>query len=94
MVLFEGLLGLGFLSLLVPVLAKYAKIKKHAKKAFNWIAGAGISFILATAFNYKVVSFWMYAGKISTWLQQLFEFIGWIFLLVGSIWAMVELAKK
>lgn len=94
MVLFEGLLGLGLMCLLVPLLAEYGKFRKRAEKAFNWIAGGGISFILAVAFNYQVVSFWTYAGQISVWLQQLFEFIGWIFVIVGAIWAMAELAKK
>ncbi|MCD6368037.1 MAG: hypothetical protein J7L45_03050 [Candidatus Aenigmarchaeota archaeon] len=80
--------------LLVPVLAEYGKFRKISEKAFNWIAGGGISFILAVAFNSQVVSFWTYAGQISTYLQQLFEFIGWIFVLVGSILALVDLTKK
>jgi len=78
--------------LLVPVLAEYGKFRKTAEKAFNWIAGGGISFILAEAFG---LSFWTtYAGQIGTWLQLLFEFIGWIFVLVGVLWALTEMAKK
>ena len=91
MVLFEGLLWVGFVCLLVPVLAEYGKIKKIAAKAFNWIAGGGLSFILATTFT---LSFWTYAPKIAELLGQLFEFIGWVLVLVGSLWAIMELLQK
>ena len=77
--------------LIAPVFAEYAKIRKKAERAFNWIAAGGVSFILAAAFT---LSFWTYAGQVGLWLQYLFEFIGWIYVLIGALLALVEFAKK
>jgi len=85
-------LYLGVVCLLVPVFAEYAKIRKNAEKAFNWIAIAGISFILATAFG---ITLWTtYIPQLAQYGMWLFEFIGWIFILIGSVLAIVAFMKK
>ncbi len=71
-------------TLLAPVFAEYAKIRTKAEKQFNFIAAAGIFFLLAIAFN---ASFFALAGDAATWGLYLFEFLGWLFLLIGVLWA-------
>lgn len=71
-------------TLLAPVFAEYAKIRTKAEKQFNFIAAAGIFFLLAIAFN---ASFLSMAGGAEIYGMYLFEFLGWIFLLVGVLWA-------
>ena len=70
--------------LLAPVFAEYAKIRVKAEKQFNFIAAGGIFFLLAIAFN---ASFLSMAGGAAVYGIYLFEFLGWIFLLVGALWA-------
>ena len=83
---------LGVICLLVPVFAEYAKIRKNAEKAFNWIAIAGVSFILATSFG---ITIWAtYIPALSLYGAMLFEFIGWAFVLIGSLLAITTLMKK
>lgn len=83
---------LGVVCLLVPVFAEYAKIRKNAEKAFNWIAVAGISFVLATAFSVTLLT--TYIPMLATYGSLLFEFIGWIFVLIGALLAIVTFMKK
>ncbi len=71
-------------TLLAPVFAEYAKIRVKAERQFNFIAAAGIFFLLALAFN---ASFLALAGGAGIYGLYLFEFLGWIFLLVGVLWA-------
>lgn len=71
-------------TLLAPVFAEYAKIRMKAEKQFNFIAAAGIFFLLAIAFN---ASFLTLAGGAAIYGVYLFEFLGWLFLLVGVLWA-------
>ncbi|UCG95044.1 MAG: hypothetical protein JSV92_03295 [archaeon] len=84
---------LALVCLIAPVFAEYAKIRKKAEKAFNWIAVAGVSFVLATAFS---IAFWTEMGiaNIAMYGAWLFQFIGWIFVLFGAILAIVTLMKK
>ena len=83
---------LGVVCLLVPVFAEYAKIRKNAEKAFNWIAVAGVSFILAAAFG---VTLWTtYIPMLANYGTMLFEFVGWVFVLIGALMAITTLMKK
>ncbi len=72
-------------TLLAPVFAEYAKIRVKAEKQFNFIAAAGIFFLLALGFNASF--FTALAGGAEVWGMYLFEFLGWLFLLVGVLWA-------
>ena len=71
-------------TLLAPVFAEYAKIRSKAERQFNFIASAGIFFLLALAFN---ASFLTIAGGAAIYGLYIFECLGWLFLLVGVIWA-------
>ena len=71
-------------TLLAPVFAEYAKIRSKAERQFNFIAAAGIFFLLALAFN---ASFLAIAGGAAVYGLYIFEFLGWLFLLIGVLWA-------
>ena len=72
-------------TLLAPVFAEYAKIRVKAERQFNFIAAAGIFFLLSIGFT---ATFFMdLAGTAYLYGVYLFEFLGWLFLLVGVLWA-------
>ncbi len=88
----ESMLYLGIACMLVPVFAEYAKIRKNAEKAFNWIAVAGVSFILSAAFG---IALWTtYIPQLATYGAMVFQFVGWIFVLVGALLAITTMIKK
>jgi len=77
--------------LIAPVFAEYAKIRTKVERPFNFIAAAGIFFLLAIAFN---ASFFVaFAGGVEAFGMYLFEFLGWLFLLIGVLWAALGLMK-
>lgn len=84
---------LALVCLIAPVFAEYAKIRKKAEKAFNWIAVAGVSFILATTFG---ITFWSQIGIANLALNAgyIFEFVGWLFVLIGALLAIAAFLKK
>ncbi|MBN2102199.1 MAG: hypothetical protein JW716_05000 [Candidatus Aenigmarchaeota archaeon] len=85
------LLWLAFFALLVPVLAEYGKIKGLAKP-LGFIAGSGLFFLLAAGFE---TSLWMmYAAAYGPLGSALFQFLGWILLLVGALWGVVTLLQN
>ena len=77
--------------LLAPVFAEYAKIRAKTSKAFNFIAGAGVLTLLAVSFG--VFNGISGAESVATYGGLLFEFIAWIFVLVGALWAALDLTK-
>ena len=81
---------LAIATLLAPVFAEYAKIRSKVEKQFNFIAGAGIFFLLAAGFG---LSFFDLAGGAAVYGVYLFEFLGWLFLLIGVLWAALGLMK-
>lgn len=85
----------GLVCLLAPAIAKYAGISKKAKKGYGWITIAGLLFILAGAFDVATVTFWATSGlgEVAGWGLQLFQIIGWIFILVGVLSALFETFK-
>lgn len=95
--LLEGLAGLGVASLLVVALAEWGKFRVKAEKGFNWIGLAGVWFLFAGAIEVASVS----AGampNIATYLGvgvtssvfAIFQIIGWIFALIGTLFAAYE----
>lgn len=78
-------------TLLAPVFAEYAKIRTRVERPFNFIAGAGIFFLLAMGF--QVSLFTDMVGAASVYGVYLFEFLGWLFLLIGVLWAALGLMK-
>jgi hypothetical protein len=75
--------------LLAPAIAQFAGTRKKAERGYNWLAIGGLMFILAAAFG---IDFWTLAKltDISGWGSQLFQIIGWIFVLAGVLSALFE----
>lgn len=90
---FEGVIGLGIACLLAPVFAEYAKIRETAEKAFSMIAGAGVLFILAVSFNVTTV-FSANAPQFASMGSIVFQFVGWILVLIGAIVAAYRLTVE
>lgn len=83
---------LGLVFLLAPVFAEYANLKEKTGTAFGWIAGAGLMFLLASAFKN---TFWgAVSVQASYWGALIFQFIGWIFAFIGTIWAAYLITKE
>jgi hypothetical protein len=92
MVIFGGLLDLVLLVFLILVFAEYTKLRSKYDKAFKFIAGAALLFLLAFSFGLSV---WVdMVGMSAMYGMYLFEIIGWIFLLVGTLWGAVEMVKN
>ena len=81
---------LGIAFLLAAVFAEYLKFRNIAKKGFNWLILAGVFFIFAGTFPISM-SLGGYLGT-SVWngLAQLFEILGWLFALVGTLFVVYE----
>jgi len=90
MAIFGGLLDLGIAFLLAAALAEYLKFRNVAKKGFNWIIVAGVFFLFAGTFS-TATALGSYLGT-SVWngLAQLFEILGWLFGLVGTLFIVYE----
>jgi len=90
MAVFGGLVDLGIAFLVAAVLAEYLKFRNIAKKGFNWIILAGIFFLFAGTFPIAT-ALGGYLGK-SVWdgLAHLFEILGWLFALVGTLFVVYE----
>ena len=90
MAIFGGLVDLGIAFLLATVFAEYLKFRNVAKKGFNWLTLAGIFFIFAGTFPIAT-SLGGYLGT-SVWngLTQVFEILGWLFALVGTLFVVYE----
>ena len=87
---FEQVLWLGLAFLLAPVFAEWAKLRHKAEKGFNWFAVAG-AFILFSAVFSGVPS--LSAGGVLAVvapLGQVFEIIGFLFALIGTIFIAYE----
>ncbi|MEM5801830.1 MAG: hypothetical protein QXQ18_00360 [Candidatus Aenigmatarchaeota archaeon] len=85
MAVFGGLVDLGVAILLVAALAEYFKFRGKADKGFSWLAVSGVFFVFAGTFG-TATTLGSYIGS-AAWggLGQLFEVLGWLFALVGTI---------
>jgi hypothetical protein len=72
-------------TLLAPVFAEYAKIRSKAERQFNFIAAAGVFFLVSIAFTASL--FTNLVGASYIFGVYIFEFLGWLFLIVGAVWA-------
>jgi hypothetical protein len=86
---FEGLVGLGIACLLAPAIAQFAGTRKKAERGYNWIAIGGLMFLLAATFS---IELWTLTKltEISRVGSQIFQTIGWIFVLIGVLSALIE----
>ena len=76
--------------LLAPVFAEFAKIRTKATRAFSMIAASGVLFLLAAGFNVFIGI----EATVAYYGAMLFDVIGFIFLLVGAVWAALILMQK
>ena len=90
MPIFGGLIDLGIAFLLAAVFAEYLKFRNVAKKGFNWIILAGILFLFAGTFPIASSLSGYLGVQVWTGLAQLFEILGWIIALVGTLFIFYE----
>ncbi len=85
MAVFGGLVDLGVALLLAVALAEYFKFRSKADKGFSWLAVSGVFFVFAGSFG-VATTLGSYVGA-QAWssIGQLFEVLGWIFALVGTV---------
>lgn len=88
------LIWLGVICFLVPALAEYAGIRKKSVRGFNWIAIAGLMFLLAALFSSATLTFWENFVTVALYGFKLFQIIGWIFALAGTIIVTLDFLKK
>jgi hypothetical protein len=86
---FEGLVGLGIACLLAPAIAQFAGTRKKAERGYNWIAIGGLMFLLAATFSIELWTLTKLTG-VSGVGSQIFQTIGWIFVLIGVLSALIE----
>ncbi|MCX6815096.1 MAG: hypothetical protein NTY20_05615 [Candidatus Aenigmarchaeota archaeon] len=78
--------------LLAPVFAEFAKIRTKATRAFSMIAASGVLFLLAMGFS--VFAAMESTTALAFYGAMLFDVVGFIFLLVGAVWAAITLMQK
>ena len=97
--LLEGMAGLGIGFLLVVALAEWGKFRNKAEKGFNWIGLAGVWFLFAGAIQLAIMlgadsatpTVATYIGGATAGAAfAIFQVIGWIFALIGTLFAAYE----
>lgn len=76
---------------MIVVFAEYGNVRKRAERGFGFLAAGGLLFFLAATFNLEVLKTVTVQGAL--YGQYLFQVIGWIFIIVGVVWASVDLSK-
>ncbi|MCD6381592.1 MAG: hypothetical protein J7L43_01265 [Candidatus Aenigmarchaeota archaeon] len=80
--------------LIALVFIHYIALDKKIKKAFTWMTAGAISFVLAGVFEKTpFVAEYVTQNGINYGLG-LFAVIGWILVLVGSLWTMYQLIAE
>lgn len=92
--LFEGVVGLGLALLTGLALAEWGKFRNKAEKGFNLLALGGVWFLFSGATSVAAGSggFPSVASLASqlTAVSDIFGIIGWIFALIGTLFAAYE----
>jgi hypothetical protein len=88
-----SLLGFVLGLLLAIVFIRYSGYLPHVKKAVGFIAGGVMFYIIdlawtMTAFASKIPS------DILAWLSFVWQLVAFILIIIGGIWAAVELVSK
>lgn len=91
MVVFGGHLDWVMVIFLVLVFAEYTKVRAKSAKGFGLIGGAAVLFLLAGSFG--ALGFMQLMASTAVWGQYLFEVIGFIFLLIGTILVAIDWTK-
>ncbi len=89
MIMMYETIVLAFAALIAPVFARYAGYELR-RKPFELVGTSGLFFLLSVAFGVLPVT--QFASLISLWnfLGIISYFIGWICMLVGTIWELVD----
>jgi hypothetical protein len=88
--LLEGLAGLGVAFLLAVALAEWAKFRTKAERGFNWIALAGVWFLFAGSMAVATTLGGYVGAGTAGGIAAIFEIVGWIFALIGTLFAAYE----
>ena len=80
---------LAFIALITPVFGKYAGYELR-RKPFECLGVSGLFFLLTVAFGLLPLT--QVAGLVALWnlLATISYFIGWIFMIVGTVWYLVN----
>lgn len=78
--------------LLVGVVAQYGNYRKGIEMQLNWISAGGLLFLLSYVWTVGISSFGALAA-ITPALVTVLNSVAVVFVLVGSIWAVVRLVK-
>jgi len=85
------LVGMAIAAFVLIVFAEYGNVRKKAERGFGLFAAGGMMFFLAATFNLEVLSMMSVQGAM--YGQYLFQAFGWIFVIIGTIWASIDLSK-
>ncbi len=80
---------LAFAALIAPVFARYAGYELR-RKPFELVGTAGLFFLLSVAFAVLPVTQFASLSSLWNFLGIISYFIGWICMLVGTIWELVD----
>ena len=96
--IFGGLLDVVVVVFLVLVFAEYIKLRAKVDKPMKFLAASALLFLLAWAFSTvngtNVMTFMGMLGGADVYALYLFEFLGWLLLLIATLWGTMELIKK
>ena len=86
------LLWLVLVTLLAPALLKHGDLQDKLEDTVNYIGAAGLFFLLAASFETSV---WTnYIGTYGMYGSYLFQILGWLLLLIGTLLGVVKFLKK
>lgn len=87
-----GILEYAIVVFLVLVFAEYAKVRSKIEKQFDFIIGGVLWLLLAWTFGN--LTFWGLIGDVATYGGYLFEFLGWLLILIGALWAGIKMVME
>lgn len=76
---------------LAYALSQYVGLVKKAEKAFKWIGAGAISLVLAGVFEVTPIVSDYVTGASGNMGFVAFGVIGWVLILVGTVWALYQL---
>ncbi len=89
-------LATGIALLLALVFAEYSNLREKSEKAFTWIGAGAVSFILGGVIFTLNKGLWkkLDATAIGENGLMLFQAIGVILVIIGSVWALFDLVTQ
>lgn len=93
MAFLEGILGTAVGIFVALVLLRYSGHMDSVRKPTGFIAAGALFYLIDVAWNTG-----NFAAKISTiaatWLTFIWEFVAFILIVIGALWAVVELTTR